>query len=59
MRFRASTLVFASVEEQRDHDVISCDKHVTKSANDSNGVVRVVFSFHVDVVLAEISTILP
>ena len=45
MRFRASTLVLASVEEQWDRDVISCDKHVTKAANDSNGVVRDVFSF--------------
>ena len=32
--------MFASVEEEPDHDVVSCDGHVTKAANDSNGVVR-------------------
>ena len=50
--------MFVSVEEQQDRDIIPCDRHVTKSANDSNGVVGDVLCFHVDVVLAEISTIL-
>ena len=59
IRFIASTLVFASVEEQWDHNVISCDGHVTKAANNSNGVVQAVFCFHVAVVLAQILTILP
>ena len=59
MRFITSTLVFASIEEQWDRDVISCDGHVTTAANYSSGVVRDVLTFHVDVVLAEISTILP
>ena len=51
--------MFASIEEQQDHDVISCEGYVTKSANDSNSVVPDVLCFHVDVVLAKISTILP
>ena len=51
--------MFASVEEQQDRDVISCEGHMTKSANDSNSVVPDVLCFHVDVVLAEISAILP
>ena len=45
--FLASTLVFASIEEQQDRDVPSCEGHVTKSANDSNSVVPHVLSFHV------------
>ena len=50
--------MFTSVEEQQDRDVVSCEGHVTKSANDSNSVVPDVLCFHVDVDLAEIWTIL-
>ena len=51
--------MFASVEKQQDRNVVSCDGHMTKAANDSNGIVRDVLCLHVDLVLAEISMILP
>ena len=59
MRFHCFyTGELASIEEQQDCDIIPCNGQVTKAANDSNGVVQNVLYFHVDVVLAEISTIL-
>ena len=49
--------MFASVEEQQDRDVISCEGHVTKAVNDSNSIVLDMLCFHVDVVLAEITNV--
>ena len=59
MFFIASILASASLEEEADHDVVSCDKHITKVANQHNGIVRDVLFVDVDDVLTAISTILP
>ena len=59
MRFVASTLASASLGEEPDCNDVSCDEHVTKVANQHNGIVRDVLFVDVDDVLAAITTILP
>ena len=59
MHFVASTLASTSLGEEADQDDVSCDEHVTKVANQHNGVVRDVLFVVVDDVLAAVSMILP
>ena len=58
MHFRCFYTLFASLQVETDFDINSCDKHVTKVANWSNGIVWDVLLFDFDVVLATVSIIL-